>query len=112
MQPGALSFLHTDTFVPHANVMENLNLGHSLYELIELGESYSTTQKVKIFAGYAGWSAGQLDDEMKRDAWLAHPATVELVFDANPSGIWKAILAKKGWQYRLMSDGPEDLGWN
>ena len=34
-----------------------------------------------MFAGYAGWSPGQLEDEMKRKAWLTHPASLELVFD-------------------------------
>ncbi len=112
VQPSALSFLHTDTFVPHANVMPNLNLGHSLDTLMELGESYSSTQKVRLFAGYAGWSPGQLDDEMKREAWIVHPASLDLVFEADPINLWKAIISKKGWKYRLMSEGPEDLSWN
>jgi putative transcriptional regulator len=112
VQPSALSFLHTDTFVPHANVMTNLNLGHSLDSLMELGESYSTTQKVRLFAGYAGWSPGQLDEEMKRDAWLTHPASLDLVFEASPVTLWKKILSEKGWKYRLTAEGPEDLSWN
>ncbi|HVR34519.1 MAG TPA: YqgE/AlgH family protein, partial [Methylomirabilota bacterium] len=40
VQPTSLSFLHTDQFDPHANVMQNLNVGHSMDGLIELGESY------------------------------------------------------------------------
>src|SRR5205085_6434421 len=68
VQPAALSFLHSDTFVPHANVLPNLNLGHSLENLIDIGESYSSKQKIRVFAGYSGWSPGQLEDEMKRDA--------------------------------------------
>src|SRR5512139_2902169 len=54
VQPSALSFLHSDTFVPDANVMPDLSLGHSLDSLVELGESFSPTQKLKLFAGYAG----------------------------------------------------------
>src|SRR5256885_1156196 len=66
VQPAALSFLHTDSLIPDANVLPNLNLSHSVDELMDIGESYSPTQKVKLFAGYAGWSPGQLEDEMKR----------------------------------------------
>src|SRR3954454_1515256 len=51
VQPSALSFLHTDAFIPDANVMPNLSLGHSLDTLIEIGESFSATRKVKMFAG-------------------------------------------------------------
>src|SRR5882724_11720371 len=83
VQLSALSFLHSDNFLPEASVMPNLDLGHSLDSLVELGESFSASKKVKLFAGYAGWSPGQLEDEMKREAWLIHPASLELVFDAD-----------------------------
>ena len=112
VQPQALSFLHSDTFLPDANVMANLNLDHSLDSLIELGESYSAARQLKIFAGYAGWSPGQLDDEMKRDTWLTHPASIELVFDPKPDLLWKQILANKGWRYKLLAEAPEDLSRN
>src|SRR5271169_3392866 len=64
VQPTALSFLHTDSFIPDANVLPNVSLSHSLDALTEIGESFSSARKVKMFAGYAGWSPGQLEDEM------------------------------------------------
>jgi putative transcriptional regulator len=112
VQPQALSFLHTDTYLPDANVMPNLLLDHSLDTLVELAEGFSPTKKTKVFAGYAGWSPGQLDDEMKRDTWMTHPASIELVFHPEPEQVWKTILRTKGIQYRLVADGPEDLSWN
>jgi putative transcriptional regulator len=112
VQPQALSYLHSDTFLPDANVMTNLNLDHSLDNLLELGDSFSAAQQIKVFAGYAGWSPGQLDDEMKRNTWLTHPASLELVFNKQPEELWPAILKQKGWQYRLLSDQPEDLSFN
>jgi len=112
VQPSALSFLHSDAFIPDANVLPNLSLGHSLDGLIDLGESFSSTQKVKLFAGYAGWGSGQLEDEMKRKAWLTHPASLDLVFDVNPDQLWQRILSHKGWQYRLLAQMPEDPSRN
>ncbi len=112
VQPSALSFLHSDAFIPEANVMPNLSLGHSLDTLMEIGESFSPTRKVKLFAGYAGWSPGQLEDEMKRKAWLTHPASLELVFDLDPGQLWQRILRGKGWQYRILAQTPEDLSRN
>jgi putative transcriptional regulator len=112
VQPRALSFLHSDTFLPQANVMANLSLGHSIDALIDLGDSFSTTRKIKLFAGYAGWSAGQLDKEISRHDWLVHPATLDLIFHPKPNLLWKEILKQKDVQSRLLADSPDDLSWN
>jgi putative transcriptional regulator len=112
VQPQALSFLHSDDYLPGANVMTNLNLGHSIDALMDLGESFSATQKLKLFAGYAGWSPGQLDHEMSRQDWLVHPATLELVFHAEPEQLWKSIMKLKDADSRLLADSPDDLSWN
>lgn len=112
VQPSALSFLHSDALLPDANVMPNLSLGHSIDALVELGEALSPTRKLKMFAGYAGWSPGQLENEMKHKAWLAHPASLELVFDTAPEQLWQGILRLKGGKYRLLAQSPEDLSSN
>ena len=112
MQPATLSFLHSDVFVPHANVMLNLNLGHSIETLMDLSESYSTTQMLRLFAGYAGWSGGQLEQEMSRNDWLIHPASVDLVFKSAPEQLWKEILRKKDAKLRWLADSPDNLSWN
>ena len=112
VQPSALSFLLTDSFIPDANVLPNVSLSHSLDTLIEIGESFSPTQRVRLFAGYAGWSPGQLEDEIKRKAWITHPASLDLVFDTKPDDLWQKVLRQKGWQYRLLSQMPEDLSSN
>ena len=113
VQPTALSFLHSDSFIPDATVLPNLSLGHSLDALMDIGEGFSPTKKVKLFAGYAGWSPGQLENEMKRKAWLTHPASLELIFDTSSENLWQKILQSKGgWQNRILSQSPDDLSWN
>ncbi|MFM2294960.1 MAG: hypothetical protein RLZZ350_1373 [Verrucomicrobiota bacterium] len=112
VQPTAFSFLHADNFLPDASVLPNLDLNHSVADLVELAESFSPTQKIKIFAGYAGWTAGQLDAEMKRKAWLTHPASVELVFDTPMEKLWREILHRKGAPFKLLAQMPDDLSAN
>jgi putative transcriptional regulator len=122
VQPAALSFLHTDNFIPDANisisdidgnVFPNLSLGHSLDELVDVGESFSPTKKVRLFAGYSGWSPGQLENEMKRKAWLTFPASLELVFETPPEHLWQKILKSKGgWKNKLLAQMPDDLSLN
>ena len=113
VQPGALSYLHTDSLMPEATVLPNLALGHSLDDLLEIGDSFSPAKKVKMFAGYAGWSAGQLESEMKRKSWLTYPASLELVLETPPEQLWhKVLLRKGGWKNKLLAQSPEDLSWN
>src|ERR1017187_6334554 len=113
VQPTALSFLHSDNFIPDANVFPNLNLGHSLDDLLEIGESFSAVKKVKLFAGYASWSPGQLEDEIKRKSWLMVPASLELVFETPPEALWRKIIKSKGgWKNKLLAQMPDDLSLN
>ncbi len=113
VQPSALSFLHTDKLLPDATILPNLGLGHSADDLRALGESFSPSKKVKIFAGYAGWSPGQLESEMQRKVWLTHPASLELIFDVAPENLWPTVLRHKGgWRNQILAQSPEDLSWN
>lgn len=43
--------------------------------------------------GYAGWGAGQLDDEIAANAWLSLPATPDILFGPDPEGKWRRALA-------------------
>ena len=40
---------------------------------------------------------------MKRNTWLTHPASLELVFHPRTDELWPMILKEKGWQYKLIS---------
>ena len=112
VQPSALSYLLSDYFLPDANVMPNLSLEHSIEDLAELGDSFSPTQKIRVFAGYSGWAPGQLEDEMKRNAWITHPANLDHVFAMEPEKLWRSVMIELGGIHRLMADGPDDLSLN
>lgn len=112
VQSQAMSFLHSDGFLPDANVMPNLSLEYSMDELVELGASYSATKQIRVFAGYSGWGPGQLEDEMKRNAWLTHEANIDHVFSIQPEKLWREVMIQMGGVHRLMADGPEDISWN
>jgi len=49
-----------------------------------------------LFAlGYAGWGAGQLEDEIARHGWFTAPAEPDLVFDAERGTVWEKALARR-----------------
>ena len=61
-----------------------------------------------MFAGYAGWAAGQLEDVLERDDWIVEPARVEDVFSDSPEQLWASVLERKGGSYRFMVSMPDD----
>ncbi len=46
--------------------------------------------------GYAGWGPGQLDEEIKNNAWLSVPADAEILFARDCTKKWDLALAKLG----------------
>jgi putative transcriptional regulator len=49
----------------------------------------------RVFLGYAGWGAGQLESELEVGGWLTAPATVEEVF-GDSGDLWRSVAAKIG----------------
>lgn len=53
--------------------------------------------------GYAGWGAGQLDEEMRRHGWFAVEGDAELLFTEAADARWAAGYARAGVDVRLLS---------
>lgn len=53
--------------------------------------------------GYAGWGAGQLDDEIQANGWLSVPADDSLVFGGNLDTRWEAAMGKLGVNVNMLS---------
>jgi len=75
-------------------------------ELVEL------TDRVRVFAGYAGWGPGQLDSELDRDDWFVAPAGVDDIFATDAELLWQRVLARKGGHYALVARMPVDPSVN
>jgi putative transcriptional regulator len=50
----------------------------------------------RFLVGYAGWGAGQLDEEIRAGAWLLHPIDHDLIFNTPWSDIWPKITQRLG----------------
>jgi putative transcriptional regulator len=67
-------------------------------------------RRVRVYAGYAGWSPGQLDGELEQGAWIVQDADPDDPFRSGD--IWADALARKGGRYRLMATMPADPSLN
>jgi len=66
----------------------------------------------RIFLGYAGWSAGQLESELEEESWLVLPAEPDDLFCDDPDGLWSSVLRRQGGPYALLSLMPPDPSLN
>ena len=80
--------------------------------LEEPGAVLPATTRRRVFAGYAGWGAGQLESELERDDWIVEPAQNDDAFTAEPESLWADVLRRKGGVYELVSRMPEDPSVN
>lgn len=65
-------------------------------DVLEVMAQGEGPERVVLALGYAGWSPGQLEDELAGNAWLVVDATPRLVFDVADDGKWAAALAMLG----------------
>lgn len=64
--------------------------------------------RLRVFAGYAGWGAGQLAGEISEGAWYVVPAVTDDVFSAAPDSLWPRVLRRQGGDLALVSTFPDD----
>jgi len=56
-----------------------------------------------VALGYAGWTAGQLEEEVKGNAWLTVPADSRIIFDTPPELRWQSAAKLLGVDMTLLS---------
>ena len=63
---------------------------------------------VRVFAGYAGWGGGQLEDEIEAGGWFVVDSLPGDPFTASPGALWRAVLRRQNGRIALFSTYPAD----
>ena len=75
----------------------------------ELAEAVT---EVRVFAGYAGWSPGQLEAEVEEGAWWIVDALPSDAFTPRPEVLWRQVLRRQGPPLAFAALYPEDPSLN
>ncbi|SFK28448.1 YqgE/AlgH family protein [Cellulomonas sp. KH9] len=67
---------------------------------------------LRVFIGYAGWSAGQLDEEIEAGGWFVVEHVPGDVFTPDPGGLWRRVLRRQPGDLALLSTAPDDASLN
>ncbi len=104
VQPERGFVLHTvgTTWESTVQVSEHLAITSSrdILEAIGLGNG---PEEYLITLGYAGWDAGQLEEELLHNAWLNTPADRQILFSTAPPERWEASLKLLGVDLTVLS---------
>ncbi|NJD26090.1 MAG: YqgE/AlgH family protein [Betaproteobacteria bacterium] len=60
--------------------------------------------EIIVTLGYAGWDAGQLEDELAQNSWLTVPAKASILFELPPEERLPAAMQKLGISFTQLSD--------
>jgi putative transcriptional regulator len=92
--PGPLLVLHTLEGLADQEVLTGIYSTAAAEKVEQI-----VRQKAEpslIVANYAGWGPGQLEGEMREDAWLTAPARAELVFWDGAADLWDVVVKAIG----------------
>ena len=95
----------------HKNEGLKLNQ-HSLDGDKSFSETSTSAPSIFAFLGYAGWSAGQLEAEMKQKAWIVQKPNRSALKSERLSRLWFDIMNRLGPWYRLLAAAPDDPSLN
>jgi putative transcriptional regulator len=67
---------------------------------------------LRAFLGYSGWTAGQLDNELRQHTWVIVPVPGDLLEHPQDKSLWRVILSGVGGEWKLLAMEPDDPGEN
>jgi putative transcriptional regulator len=68
--------------------------------------------EVRFFAGYSGWSPGQLEQELEEKSWIVTELNDDIIMKARSKAFWSEALKKLGSKFKIMSNFPENPNMN
>ena len=113
--PDTLHYLHNlgDKIPKSVWVDENIFWGGEIdfiRRLIKSGKLDNS--QIRFFLGYSGWSAGQLERELKENSWVIAKVKSDIVLNNQVNNAWKRVLRGLKNKYRMWADFPESPDMN
>ena len=104
VEPGRGFVLHSPDYASASTMplRDALSLTTTLDVLKAIARGRGPKRAV-LALGYAGWSAGQLEDELRENVWLTAETTMTVLFDVPPANRYDAVLTAMGVRPEALS---------
>lgn len=104
VESGRGFVLHSDDYMSESSipVSDDICLTATL-DIVRAISRGRGPEKGLMMLGYAGWGAGQIENEIGANGWLSCPAQEELIFDTNLDSKYERALALMGISPAMLS---------
>jgi putative transcriptional regulator len=80
--------------------------------VVDLETPADQWRQVRLFSGYAGWAAGQLEAELAEDAWFVLDALPSDIRTTDPENLWSEVLGRQPGPLALLARYPDQPAFN
>lgn len=80
-------------------------------DLTDPPDPTASPKRVRVYSGYSGWDAGQLEVELAIDSWFIVDPIVDDIF-GDPEDLWSRVLGRQPGRLSLYARYPHDLSSN
>ena len=97
--------LHTDEYVSHEtqSILPHINLTATLDVVQHIARNTGPRKRLMAL-GYAGWSAGQLEDELRQNSWIVAEGNETILFDTPTDSRWELAYKSVGLDPNRFTD--------
>lgn len=82
----------------------------------DIGADFAGTRDalvaLRVFSGYAGWGAAQLEGEIAAGSWYVVPADPGDALTAAPHALWRQVLRRQPGHLAMVATFPDDPSLN
>jgi len=99
------------------NIIGNISLAKNLESLKEVNATKlpvvgAPNSEIRCYLGYAGWTPGQLEEEIKAGSWKTVQADSALIFDADATVLWPQMMRRLGPKWAFYATMPINPNMN
>ena len=95
------------TAVP-AELWTGVSEAVGLVDLSREPEEFPELEELRIFSGYAGWGASQLESEIEQDSWFVVESEDGDAFSREPEALWSTVLRRQPGRLAMFTHFPGD----
>ena len=88
-------------------ILQDVFLARDL-DVLKDPEVLGPGSRTRCYLGYAGWTQGQLEAELKTGAWRLIPGDPSLVFEADSASVWQEMMRRMGEEWAIYATMPPD----